>query len=84
MILRHSISKRNNVFYFLGTKELPEHSSQLKEFGLYFSSILVAICIFLVRADPFSGVCPFCFFMDFTIYVIGVDQPWVAVLARHM
>ena len=25
---------------------------------------------------------PFCFFMDFAIYVIGVDQPWVAVLAR--
>jgi hypothetical protein len=26
---------------------------------------------------------PFCFFMDFAIYVIGVDQPWVAVLARN-
>jgi len=25
---------------------------------------------------------PFCFFVDFTIYVIGVDQPWVALLAR--
>jgi hypothetical protein len=24
MILRHSISKRNNAFYFLGAIELPE------------------------------------------------------------
>jgi len=37
---------------------------------------------FSMRADPFSGVCHFCFFMDFIIYVIGVDQPWVAVLER--
>jgi len=46
MILVHSISNRNNVFYFLGAIELPEHFSELKEFGLYFSSILVEICIF--------------------------------------
>jgi hypothetical protein len=25
----------------------------------------------------------FCIFMDFTIYVIGIDQPWVAFLARN-
>jgi hypothetical protein len=25
---------------------------------------------------------PFCSFVDFTIYVIWVDQPWVALLAR--
>ena len=46
MILSHSISKRNNVFYFLGAIELPEHFNELKEFGLYFSSILFAIYIF--------------------------------------
>ena len=25
---------------------------------------------------------PFCFFVDVTIYVIGVDKPWVALMAR--
>jgi len=46
MILRHSISKRNNVFDFLGAIELPEHFGELKEFELYLSFILVEICIF--------------------------------------
>ena len=31
MILMYSISKRNNVFYFLGAIELPEHFSELKK-----------------------------------------------------
>jgi len=26
---------------------------------------------------------PFCFFMDYTIYAIGVDQPWVVFMARN-
>ena len=53
MILRHSISKRNNVFYFLGAIELPKNFSELKEFGLYFSSILSCCDLhFLVIANP--------------------------------
>jgi hypothetical protein len=33
-------------FIFWGAIELPEHVGELKEFGLYFSSILVADCLF--------------------------------------
>jgi len=39
------------MYFFLGAIELPEHFDELKEFGLYFSSILVAIFIFY-EANP--------------------------------
>jgi hypothetical protein len=37
---------------------------------------------FFIKGESIFVSLPFCFFMDFTIYAIRVDQPWVAVLAR--
>ena len=40
------------------------------------------ICFFK-RADPFYRVYPFCFFVDFKIYVTGTNWRWVDVMARY-
>jgi hypothetical protein len=38
----------------------------------------------ILQGESISPGLPFCIFMKFTIYVIGVDQPWVAFMARDV
>jgi hypothetical protein len=44
---------------------------------------LIAYLQFSIGQILFSVGLPFCFFVNFTIYVIGVDQPWVALMAKY-
>ena len=39
---------------------------------------------FFNKGELISLGLPFCIFVDFTIYVIGIDQPLVVFMARYL
>jgi hypothetical protein len=52
------------------------------QYILIFETDSEPVISFFNKGKSFSPGLPFCFFVDFTIYVIGVDQTWVALMAN--
>ena len=73
----------------IGSKNLCYRPSQflepncmLLQFILIFETDSESVISFFNKGKSSSPGLPFCFFVNFTIYVIGVDKPWVALMAN--
>jgi len=53
-------------------------------YHISFKLLIFTDIIFFKRADPFHWICLFCIFVRNTIYVIGIDQPWVVFMVSDL